>query len=131
MDAATWLPSGSWMSAITTIRAPWLANRRAVSSPMPLAPPVIITTFPANFWVLFCIELAESAIPFLFPREKTYLKCSYIYTHIYIYIYIYIIGDNFGITHRRPSFRTSFSFYARFEFKGKWKWKREKQIKID
>ncbi|KAF8390274.1 hypothetical protein HHK36_024799 [Tetracentron sinense] len=48
MEVATRLPCSSWMSAITTTRAPLLAKRCAVASPIPLAPPVMITTFPSS-----------------------------------------------------------------------------------
>ncbi|KAG5618230.1 hypothetical protein H5410_018054 [Solanum commersonii] len=55
MDAATALPFSSWMSAMTTARAPCWAKRRAVASPIPLAPPVTMATFPFSFCVTSAI----------------------------------------------------------------------------
>lgn len=116
MDAATWLPSWSWMSAITTIRAPWLANRRAVSSPMPLAPPVTMATFPANFWAPFCIELAESPISLLVPGWRHNLVCSYIYIHRSRREWHLLFHPAIsGVTLSRPSLWPSFSYYAFYE----------------
>uniref|UniRef100_A0A804M6R3 Uncharacterized protein n=1 Tax=Zea mays TaxID=4577 RepID=A0A804M6R3_MAIZE len=46
-DAATASPSASCTSAITTV-APLEANSRAAASPIPLAPPVTMATFPSN-----------------------------------------------------------------------------------
>lgn len=50
MDSARERPSWSWTSAIMTL-APFLAKSRAVSSPIPLAPPVTMATLPCSFLV--------------------------------------------------------------------------------
>ncbi|PWA62495.1 hypothetical protein CTI12_AA363450 [Artemisia annua] len=48
IELDTFWPNSSWMSAIT-MNAPLEAKRRAVASPIPLAPPVIIDIFPESF----------------------------------------------------------------------------------
>lgn len=48
IEVASCWPFSSWMSAMTT-NEPWLAKRRDVASPIPLAPPVIMDIFPASF----------------------------------------------------------------------------------
>ncbi|KAH0449072.1 hypothetical protein IEQ34_022872 [Dendrobium chrysotoxum] len=47
MEAATRWPSESFRSAMTTA-APWATKRRVVVSPIPLAPPVMMATFPSS-----------------------------------------------------------------------------------
>ncbi|KAG5064933.1 hypothetical protein JHK86_008664 [Glycine max] len=62
MDAATRFTRSSWMSAITTIRAPCSAKTRAVASPMPLAPPVTMATLAVNLRLLLVGVDVHSAI---------------------------------------------------------------------
>lgn len=49
-------PRSSWISAITTL-APWWTKSFAVHSPIPLAPPVMIATFPSSLMDYILIRL--------------------------------------------------------------------------
>ena len=69
ISSATVMPSSSCRSQSTTV-APWVASIRAVASPMPDAPPVIMATFPGSRFP----DSMEFSIPKFFicrPRRPT------------------------------------------------------------
>ena len=71
IDVATFWPFSSWTSAMTMALAPCVAKWRAVASPMPLAPPVIMATLP---WSLF-FGVVESVISFVRVNQVSESLC--------------------------------------------------------